>query len=104
MPAVLVESHSSSTSEQSESCGFVIATDNVDKNIRRSYQRESRQTTSLHYCHSIAIKNRINISGLSDEPRSAQITVETFLRSAEDLSKLLNDFEIITSRYIFIIY
>ena len=83
-----------------DNCGFVLVTDNVDKNIQRSFQRENRQTVSLHYCHSCAIKNRVDISGLSDKPSSAEITVETFLPSNSDLAKLLNDFEVLVSRYI----
>lgn len=100
--ANIAQSPSASSSSHFEPCGFVIATDNVDKNIRRSHQRENRQTKSLHYCHSLAIKNRINISGLSDEPSSAEICVETFLPNCEDLSKLLSDFKILKSRYIII--
>lgn len=81
-----------------ECSGFVLVTDNVDKNIRPSYQRQSRQTQSLHYCHSCAIKNRVSITGLSDRCGSAEISVETFLPTEDDLSQLLSDFEILVSR------
>ena len=77
-----------------------MVTDNVDKNIRQSFQRESRQTVSLHYCHSCAVKNRVDVSGLSDKPSSAEITVETFLPSVSDLTKLLKDFEVFVARYV----
>lgn len=92
---------SSSSLLSGDKYGFVLVTDNIDKNIRRSYQRENRQTVSLHYCHSCAIQNRVDISGLSDEPpKSVEITVDTFLPNTDDLSKLLNDFEILVSRYV----
>ena len=79
-------------------CGFVLMTDNVDKNMRPTYQRESRQTESLHWCHSCAVKNRVDVSGLSDVPASGEITVESLLPTESDLSKLLADFEILVSR------
>lgn len=82
-----------------ECVGFVLVTDNVDKNIRPSYQRENRQTQSLHYCHSCAVKNHVSVTGLSDNRASAEISVETFLPTEDDLSQLLADFEILVSRY-----
>ncbi|XP_065895585.1 uncharacterized protein [Dysidea avara] len=36
------------SSADSNCCGFVLVTDNIHKNIRPSYQREHRQTQSLH--------------------------------------------------------
>jgi len=39
--------------------GFKIVGDNIDKNLRRSYQRCDRQTVSLHYFHSCAVGDRI---------------------------------------------
>ena len=84
---------------QCSGCGFVLVTDNVDKNIRPSYQREYRQTQSLHYCNSCATKNRVNITGLSDNNFSGEITVEIFLPTENDLSELLADFEILISRF-----
>ena len=83
-----------------EGCGFVLMTDNVDKNVRQSYQRIDRQTQSLHYCHSCAVKNRVNVSGLSDKPAAAEISVETFLPTDGDLKQLLNDMEILIQRLI----
>ena len=83
---------------QSTCCGFVLVTDNIDKNIRRSYQREHCQTQSLHYCHTCAVKNRIDVSGLSDKPAAREITVQSFIPNQEDLSLLLQDFEVLVSR------
>ena len=86
------------TTQSTFAAGFVLMTDNIDKNIRRSYQREDRQTISLHYCHSCAVKNRVNVNGLSDKPAAAEISIETFLPTDEDLKQLLNDFEVLVSR------
>ena len=82
-------------------CGFVLVTDNVDKNIRPSYQRENRQTQSLHYCNSCAIKNRVSVAGLSDNEASGEISVDTFLPTEDDVTQLLADFEIFISRFRF---
>ena len=38
-----------STSSVEECSGFVLVTDNVDKNIRPSYQQENRQTQLLSF-------------------------------------------------------
>ena len=46
--------------------GFKLVIDNVDKNIHPSFQRVDRQTQSLHYCHTIAIKDRIYLSEYSE--------------------------------------
>jgi len=46
--------------------GFVIVGDNIDKNRSPLYQRQDCSTFFLHYFHSYAALNRIDISGLSD--------------------------------------
>lgn len=56
-----------------------MVTDNVDKNIRPSYQCENRQTQALHYCHSCAVKNRVSVTWLCDNRASGKLTIETFL-------------------------
>jgi len=78
--------------------GFVLVTDNVDKNIRPSFQRQERQTTSLHYCHSCAIQDHVDISELSDEPAAVELSPSTILPTVGDLNDLLGDFEVLVSR------
>jgi len=80
--------------------GFVIVGDNLDKNLRPSHQREDRQTQSLHVFHSCAIKNRVDVSSLSDEPNSAVLTVDKFLLSKDDVAKVLKEFEVLISRFV----
>ena len=36
--------------------GFTVTGDNIDKNFRPSYQRQDRQTKSLHYFHAYAAR------------------------------------------------
>ena len=88
------------TNSESGPLGFTIIGDNIDKNFRPSYQRQDRQTKSLHYFHSYAAKNRVDVSSLSDAKPSAVLSVESFLPTQEDLDNLMRDFEILTSRYI----
>ena len=40
--------------DSSKCCGYVAVSDNVDKNIHPSYQRQDRTTLSLHYFNSYA--------------------------------------------------
>ena len=47
-------------------CDFKIVADNIDKNVRPSYQRINRQTVSLHYVHALAVYDRIDFLALSD--------------------------------------
>ena len=60
-------------------CGFIIVGDNIDKNFRPSYQRQNRQTKSLHYFHAYAAKNRVDVSSLSDVRPAATLSPESFL-------------------------
>ena len=74
--------------------------DNIDKNIRASFQRLDHQTKSLHYFHSFAVKDRIDFSTLSDvTPHYVKIDPATLLPGPEDLTALLKEFQIIVSRY-----
>lgn len=50
---------------QLQSTGYKIVGDNIDKNIRASFQRIDHQTKSVHYFHIFAAKDRIDFSGLS---------------------------------------
>ena len=64
------------TSEKSvskEHFGYVLVMDNIDMNVRRSFQRHDRTTKSYHFCHLYALQNRINTSTLSDGPPSGTL-------------------------------
>ena len=87
----------------SDECkGFVIVVDNVDKNFRPSHQREDRQTKSLHITHSYAVKNRVDISMLSDEPPSAVLSPELFLLTKDDVAKILRELEVFATRFVIV--
>lgn len=81
--------------------GYTITSDNVDKNFRASFQRMDKGTKSVHYLHSFAAQDRIDISKYSDKPQAATVSPESVLPNVTDLSEILKDFEILISRYTF---
>jgi len=78
--------------------GFKIIGDNIDKNLRRSFQRCVRQTISLHYFHSCAVGDRIDFSHLSDvAPESDVMDPSTILPNAVDLDAIKREFQVLIS-------
>ena len=85
--------------------GFKIVGDNIDKNVRPSFQRVDHQTQSLHHFHSIAVRDRIDLSAFSNSVPAAQlIHVNNFLLSAADILLLERDFEVLVSRLVHFSY
>ena len=70
--------------------GFKVVGDNIDKTIRPSFERIDHHSISLHYYHSYAVLNRVDLSGLDDVQCSGVC----------DLPKLLKShYSILISRY-----
>ena len=82
-----------------DSFGYVLVIDNIDINVRRSYQRIDRSTESFHFCHAYAVLNRINTTVLSDAPSSGELSVDFILPGQDDLKKITDDFTVLVSRY-----
>ena len=82
--------------------GYTLCGDNIDKNIRRRYQRSDRSTISLHYFHMYAVKNRIDVSILSDispsPSLSAQAKALSIMPSIEDDIQLRKNIATLLSR------
>lgn len=79
--------------------GFKIVGDNVDKNLRRSFQRCDRTTVSLHYFHVCAVRDRVDFSSLSNiRPTDVLIDPITFLPNTADLNSIKEEFQILVSR------
>lgn len=87
------------STENSMPDGFIIVGDNVDKNVRPSFQRADRKTESWHCFHSYAAYNRINISKLSDSVPSGEVSPNDVLPNKDDLYRVFKDFEVLVSRY-----
>ena len=47
----------SNTGATTDSHGYVVVIDNLDMNVRRSFQRIDRTTESYHFCHAYAVLN-----------------------------------------------
>jgi len=62
-------SHDSCTTS-TDGYGYVIVIDNLDMNVRRSFQRINWSTESMHFCHAYAVLNRFDTLGLEDRPPS----------------------------------
>lgn len=79
--------------------GFKIVSDNIDMNITPSFQRVDKVKQSLHYVHSYAVKDRVNLSGLSDKPpQTSKHRAEDLLPSADDTANIKREFCILLSR------
>ena len=80
--------------------GYVLVMDNIDLNVRRSFQRVDRLTQSYHFCHAYAVRNRINTSVLYDGPPSGVLSYDAILPSEDDLKRVTDYFKVIVSRYV----
>ena len=81
-----------------ENYGYVLVIDNLDMNVRRSFQRIDRTTQSMHICHVYAALNRIDTSGLEDGYASRVLSPAVVLPNAQDLQNLISDFKVFISR------
>ena len=82
---------------------FKIVGDNIDKNIRPRYVRSNAQSTSIHYFHSYALRDRIDFQTLSHQQPSCclpsqQDLAESILPSTTDDEMLRNNVIVIVSR------
>ena len=90
--------------EEEVACGtgFKIVGDNIDKTVRPRHVRLDRQTQSLHYFNSYAVKDRVNLTDRSDtvpDPPSSP-NLLSLLPDKEDISEMKHLFEIHVSRII----
>ena len=48
--------------------GFKIVDDNIDMNVVPRHKRIDKQTKSLHFFQTFAIRDRLDLSGASEDP------------------------------------
>lgn len=81
-----------------------IVGDNLDKNVKPRYRRIDRKTQSLHFFQYYAVRDRINLAGVSDSPKSNvpanKLPVETLLPTSADHQALIRNFAVLASRTI----
>ena len=79
--------------------GYKIVGDNIDKNVRASYQRLDCTTRSFHHFHAYAVLDRVDFSGLSDViPPQAAVDPLICLPSKDDIALLKRDISTLISR------
>ena len=93
----------SDSDEQSNSgmgwTGFKIVGDNIDRNVRPSYQRVYQQTQSLHHFHAMAVQDRVDLSVSSTSTIPTQpVDPDSLLLTSEDVCHLKEDFRVLLSR------
>ena len=59
-----------------------------------------RQTRSLHYCHTLAIKDRINLTQFCDISCTDPVKFTNFLPDTQDLNLLKKDIQIFLRRLV----
>ena len=82
--------------------GCVIVMDNIDKNIRPSFQRLYNNTRSLHYSNTFAVWDRIPLQEYEMCTAASGYTtidVSSLLPSIDDITTIKSEFEILVSRY-----
>lgn len=81
--------------------GFKIVIDNIDKNLRRSFQRSNNKTVSMHAYNMYACLDQIDYSSLPDVmPSDPLIDIETLLIGKAEIDELSGDVEVLLERYV----
>jgi L1 cell adhesion molecule like protein len=84
---------------------YKLVGDNLDKYIRPRHEAVDRHSSSVHYFHSFAVRDRCDTSTLEDDPSLPDISLDSFssdkvLPSAADYNALLENYTIIVARII----
>lgn len=88
-------------SENPPWCGYKVVTDNYDTNISPSYQRIDKQKQSLHVMHSCGVKDRVDMTSLSEErPKRVEYKPNDLLPSDNDITALKEEMIILLARQV----
>ena len=84
--------------------GFTIVGDNLDMNVHRRHTRIKQQTRSLHYFQTYAVKDRVNLSHLTDDkPQSIPLVedaVKKLIPTSNETDSLRDDFIILLAQFL----
>ena len=76
---------------------FVI--DNVDKNIKPSFQRSEIKGRSYHHLHGYSVQDRIDTSGLSDRvPPFRKADASVMLPAQSEINVLKDEMTVLIAR------
>lgn len=84
--------------------GFRIVGDNLDKNVKPRNHRIDHGTTSLHFFNLVALRDRIDLSDVSDDPSTYlrtpvdNLELNILLPSNLDYEELISSYEVLMSR------
>ena len=79
--------------------GYVFVGDNIDKNVKACFQRYENKGQTLHYFHGYAVRDRLDLSHLSDtRPPPATPNATSLLPSSFDTTALRDELKILVSR------
>ena len=80
--------------------GFKIVGDNLDKTIHPRFQTTERQTRTVHYFHTYAVRDRTPSGHLSDTPPALpmQVDIAKILPSESTHRTLSVTFSVLVSR------
>ncbi len=79
---------------------YRLVGDNIDKNVKPRHTSE-HQTHSLHYFHTYAVRDRIDLSNVSSEqpiPKISEMKMEDLLPSNDDNLVLIENLAILIGR------
>lgn len=82
---------------------FKLVGDNIDKNIRPRDMHIDHQGRSLHYFHTYAVRDRVDLSDVSDVPMSPDLSATNLtdlLPTAADHDQPVKNFAILMARVI----
>ena len=80
---------------------YKLVGDNIDKEVRPRDLRSDHQTRSLHYFHTYAVKDRVDLSDICDKQRMvdlSDIQLTDLLPNADDEKELLANFGFLVFR------
>lgn len=98
-----MESNVSETmTDLSEIFTYKLVGDNIDKDVKPRQMRCDYQTRSLHYFHTFAVKDRVDISSLSDKPLQipADVDLTKLLPNKADDTCLQKNFAVLMARVV----
>lgn len=78
---------------------YKLVFDNIDKTVKPRYMRLESQTKSLHYVQLYAVKDRVNLSHLSQVPPVvSDIDLSLILPSGDDNKAIIDNIVILIAR------
>lgn len=80
---------------------YKLVGDNIDKNVQPRIMRSDHQSRSLHYFHTYAVRDRVDLSSFSDQsqiPDIASIQLVNFLPTGSDERAIQRNFATLVAR------